>query len=165
MGKRYIVTLSEEEREKLQSLINKGQTQGYRIRHAQILLALDEKQTKQNWTNDEIRKAYRVNPSTISELAKRFVEEGLEAALGRKEQARRRHKIDGQVEAHIVAIACSEAPEGCERWTLMLIADKLVEQGVVDSISATAVGYTLKKMKLSPGRKSSGAFPKQAQNL
>ena len=80
-----------------------------------------------------------------ADIAKRFVTGGLEAALGRKEQANRHKKIDGRVEAHIIAIACSEAPEGRERWTLQLIADELVRLGVVDSISDTAVMETLKK--------------------
>ena len=97
-------------------------------------------------------------PHTISQIAKRFVTGGVEAALGPKEQANRHKKIDGRVEAHIIAIACSQAPEGRERWTLQLIADELVRLGVVGSISDTAVMETLKKTSLrngafqSPGR-------------
>lgn len=106
----------------------------------------------------------RVNACTVSEIAKRFVEEGIESALSRKEQANRPRKIDGKVEAHIVAIACSEAPEGRERWTLQLIADELVRLGVVESLSATAVGTTLKKTKSSPGKKRNGASPSRARN-
>lgn len=111
------------------------------------MLALDEKRTERNWTNDEISKAYRVNRSTISAITRRFVTEGIEAALGRKEQINRRRKIDSLVEAHILAIVSSQAPEGRERWTLRLIADELVRLGVVKNISNTTVGVTLKKLK------------------
>ena len=89
----------------------------------------------------------------------------MEVALGRKEQANRHKKIDGRVEAHIIAIACSEAPEGRERWTLQLIADELVRLGVVDSISDTAVMETPKKANLSLGKKRSGASQNQGRSL
>ena len=139
-------------------------TQGYRIRHAQILLKLDEIPENQKWTYEAIREAYGGTPYTISQIAKRFVTEGLEAALGRKEQQNRHRKVDGKVEARIIAIACSDAPEGRDHWTLQMIADELVRLGVVDSISDTAVMNTLKKTNLSPGRKKNGASRKQGQN-
>ena len=105
-------------------------------------------------------------PHTISQIAKRFVTGGVEAALGRKEQANRHKKIDGRVEAHIIAIACSQAPEGRERWTLQLIADELVRLGVVGSISDTAVIMeTLKKTNLSPGKRRNGAFQSPGRSL
>ena len=90
---------------------------------------------------------------------------GLEAALGRKEQINRHRKVDGTVEAHMIAIACSEAPEGRERWTLQLIADELVRLGVVESISPTAVMNTLKKTNLNHGKRRNGVFQKLEQNL
>lgn len=99
-------------------------------------------------------------PHTISQIAKRFVTGGVEAALGRKEQANRHKKIDGRVEAHIIAISCSQAPEGRERWTLQLIADELVRLGVVGSISDTAVMETLKKNELKPWQKKEWCIPK-----
>ena len=145
MNHKYIVTLTEEERQELRALVQKGQTQGYRIKHAQILLKLDERPENQGWTYEKIKAAYHATPHTISQIAKRFVTGGVEAALGRKEQANRHKKIDGRVEAHIIAIACSQAPEGRERWTLQLIADELVRLGVVGSISDTAVMEILKK--------------------
>ena len=145
MNHKYIVQLTEEERQELETLVQRGKTQGYRIKHAQILLKLDEIPENQEWTYDKIKEAYHAAPHTISQIAKRFVTGGLEAALGQKEQANRHKKIDGRVEAHIIAIACSEAPEGRERWTLQLIADELVRLGVVDSILDTAVMETLKK--------------------
>ena len=163
MNVKYVVELRTEEQEELEEMIRAGKTEGYRIRHAQVLLALDRKEGK-NWEYEEIRKAYRTNPSTITEIAKRFVMEGLEAAVGRKEQQNRRRKVDGEVEARIVTIACSEAPEGRERWTLQLIADELVRLGVVESISDTAVMEALKKTNLSLGRRKNGVSPSREQS-
>lgn len=165
MSKKYVVELSDAEREELNNLVNKGKTQGYRIKHAQILLALDRKQVNLSWPYQEISKAYRVNQATITQIAKRFVENGVEAALGRKEQVNRHRKIDGKVEAHIVAITCSEPPKGREHWTLQLIADELVRLQIIDSISDTAVLNTLKKTNSNLGRRKNGVFQKQEQNL
>ena len=165
MSKKYVVTLNKEEREQLNALIQKGKTQGYRIKHAQILLKLDDMPENNGWTYDRIKEAYRVTPHTISKIAERFVCGGLEAALGRKEQENRHRKIDGEVEARIIAIACSEAPEGRERWTLQLIADELVRLSVVESISDTAVMNTLKKTNLSLGRRKNGVFLNRGRSL
>jgi len=165
MNHKYIVTLSAEERETLRTLVEKGHTQGYRIKHAQILLKLDDIPENQEWTYDRIKEAYHATPHTICQIAKRFVIGGLEAALGRKEQANRHKKADGRVEAHIIAIACSEAPERRERWTLQLIADELVRLGVVKSISDTAVMNTLKKTNLSLGKRKNGVSQNQGQSL
>ena len=102
---------------------------------------------------------------TVSGVAKRYVLEGMEAALGRKEQENRHRKIDGDVEAQIVAIACSEAPEGRERWTLQLIADEVVRLGIVESLSHTAVADTLKKTNFSLGVRKSGVYLSRERNL
>ena len=149
----------------LQELIGKGRTQAYRIKHAQILLKLDEIPENQEWTYDKIKEAYHATPHTICQIAKRFVTGGVEAALGRKEQQNRHKKVDGRVEAHIIAIACSEAPEGREGWTLQLIADELVRLGVVDSITDTTVMDTLKKTNLSLGKRRNGVSPSRGRNL
>ena len=162
---KYIVTLSDEERNMLQELIAKGRTQGYRIKHARSLLKLDEIPETREWTYDKIREAYHATPHTICQIAKRFVTGGVESALGRKEQVNRHKKVDGRVEAHIIAIACSEAPEGRERWTLQLIADELVRLGIVDSISGTTVMETLKKTNLSLGKRKNGVSLNQGRNL
>ena len=105
----------------LQDLITKGRTQGYRIKHAQILLKLDEIPENREWTYAKIQEAYHAALHTICQIAKRLVTGGVKAALGRTEQANRHKKVDGRIEAHIIAIACSEAPEGRERWALQLI--------------------------------------------
>ena len=165
MNHKYIVILTDEERNMLQEVIAKGRTQGYRIKHAQILLKLEEIPENREWAYDKIREAYHATPHTICQIAKRFVTGGVEAALGRKEQVNRHKKVDGRVEAHIIAIACSEAPEGRERWTLQLSADELVRLGVVESISDTAVMDTLKKTNLSLGKRRNGASPSRGRNL
>ena len=165
MNHKYIVTLTEDERQELRELIQRGKTQGYRIKHAQILLKLDEIPENESWTYQRIGAAYGGTPHTICQVAKRFVSGGLETALGRKEQENRRRKVDGNVEARIVAIACSEPPEGRERWTLQLIADELVGLEVVESISDTTVLNTLKKTNSSLGGKRNGAFQSLARSL
>lgn len=164
MAKKYYVNLTVAERADLKAMIQHGNTQGYRIKHAQILLKLDEIPENAGWTIVRIGEAYSANPSTITGLAKRFVEEGLEAALGRKEQENRHRKIDGTAEATIIAIACSEVPEGRERWTLQMIVDELVRLEVVESISDTAICNVLKKTNSNRGRKKSGVFQSRARS-
>ncbi len=149
--RKYHVTLTDEEYEKLIGLTRKGTASAQKIRHAEILLKLDENHNEKPWAVKKIVDAYHTNCTTVCAVAQRFVEEGLESALNRKKQLNRHHKITGEVEAHMIAIACSDAPEGRDRWTLQLIADKMVELKVVDSISATAVGTTLKKTNSNRG--------------
>ena len=108
MNQKHTVTLTTEERVFLEELIAKGKTQGYRIRHAQILLKLAEIPENRKWTHADIQEAYGATPYTISQIAKRFVTQGMEATLGRKEQQNRHRKVDGTVETHMIAIACSE---------------------------------------------------------
>jgi len=147
---KYKVTLTEIEREELQKLIQKG-GKGYRIRHAQILLKLDERAENKEWTYDRIKEAYGAVHDTIAGVAKRFVFEGVESALGRKKQENYHRKVTGEVEARMCAIACSEAPAGRSRWTMQMIADELIRLEVVDYITDSAVCETLKKTKLSRG--------------
>jgi transposase len=155
---KYRVTLTEEERDVLERLIQKGETAGYRIRHAQILLALDEIPGNETWTDEKIGKAYGAHIRTIGTIRKRFVEEGFEAALERKKRETPPWvKIDGEAEAQIIALVCSEPPEGRVRWTLQLLADKVVEMGILDSISDHGIGDLLKKTKLSHGCRRNGA--------
>ena len=147
---RYEVTLTEEETKELKAIIQKG-GKGYRIRHAQILLKLDRRPENESWTYDRIKEAYGAAYSTIAGVAKRFVTEGLEAALGRKKQVNRHRKVTGEVEARICAIACSDPPEGTSRWTMQAIADELVRLEIVDSISDTTVCKVMKKTNSSRG--------------
>jgi hypothetical protein len=156
---KYRVTLTGEEREALKKLIQKGHTAGYRIRHAQILLALDEIPANESRTDRTIAAAYRSNMRSIGNLRKRFVEEGFDAAVERK---RRLYppviKIDGEAEAKIVTLACSEPPEGRSRWSLRLLADQAVALGILDSISDNGIRNLLKKTTLNPGCRKNGVF-------
>jgi hypothetical protein len=159
----YKVTLSNEEREELQTFIQKG-GKGYRIRHAQILLKLDKTPENIDWTYDRITNAYGSVRSTIAGIAKRFVFEGLEAALGRKNHDNYRRKVTGEVEAKLCMIACSDPPDGRSRWTMQMIADELIRLEVVDYITDSTVCEVMKKTKLNRGLISSGAYRKQVQS-
>lgn len=147
---RYKVTLTDEERQGLQILVQKG-GKGYRIKHAQILLKLDERSKNAEWTYERIQAAYSASNGTIAGVAKRFVFEGVEAALGRKKQENYHRKVTGEVEARICAIACSDPPEGYSRWTMKAIANELIRLEVVDYISDSTICETMKKTKLSHG--------------
>ena len=161
---RYKVTLTEEETQQLKAIIRKG-GKGYRIRHAQILLKLDEKPENKSWTYDRIKEAFVASHSTTANIAKRFVMEGLDAALERKKQQNRRRKVTGEVEAHICAIACSEPPEGAGHWTMQAIADELIRLEVVDYITDTTVCNVMKKMRSNRGSLMNGAFQEQMRSL
>ena len=147
---RYVVSLTDEERQELKSLVQKG-GKGYRVRHAQILLKLDQRPENKAWTYDRIKDAYGASRSTIAGVAKRFVMEGMETALGRKEQKNRYRKVTGDVEARICTIACSEPPQGVSRWTMQAIADELIRLEVVDYITDSTICEVMKKTKSNHG--------------
>jgi transposase len=150
--KMYRVKLTAEERERLQELLSKGTAAARTLTHARILLKADEGVVGPRLTDDEIAEALEVNRSTVERVRIRCVEEGFEAAL-RPRPSRQVHprKLDGIQEAHLVAVACSPAPKGRARWSLRLLADKLVELEIVDDISHETVRQTLKKTNSSRG--------------
>jgi transposase len=153
---KYKIILTEEERVVLLEIVNKGKRRQITRLHSQILLNIDQK-TAGKATDVEIAKILNTSVDTIERTRKKFVEEGLEAAINRKKQINRKaRKLDGVKEANLIKIACSEAPEGASRWTLQLLADKLVELDIVDSIAKETVRRSLKKTNLSHGLKSSG---------
>lgn len=156
--KKYIVRLTDKEREQLKELITKGKAAAHKIRHANILLKADADGPK--WTDEEIAEAFSVNVKTVSAVRERFVEKGMDAAINRKRQERppRYPKLDGKAEAHILALSCSKPPEGCARWTLRLLADKAVELEIVDSVSYETIRRTLKKTSLSLTCGKDGSF-------
>jgi transposase len=160
MVRRYVVSLNPEERESLLRLIGVGKGAARKLAHARILLKADEA-VGPRVTDEEIATALEVSDDTVARVRRRFVEEGLEAALERKPAARppRERVIDGAAEAKLVALCCGAAPEGRARWTLQLLADKLVELEIVESVSYETVRQTLKKTNSSPGSSGSGAFP------
>jgi hypothetical protein len=161
---KYWVRLTDEEREELNKLIQKG-GKGYRIKHAQILLKLDQRIENAGWTYELIKSAYNTSGGTIAGVAKRFVLEGTDAALGRKKQENYRRKVTGGIEAKICTIACSAPPEGRSRWTMQMIADELIRLEAVDYITDTTVCEVMKKTKLSRGKLKNGASPKPALSL
>ena len=145
--KKYIITLSEDERKSLSDLTSKGKQKSQKILNALILLACDEgeHQTERS-TNEEIARVLHISMRKIDRVKKRFVEGGIDAALYRKKGTRiYAKKTDGDFEAHLVALSCSEPPEGFARWSLRLLADKVVELGYIDSISHETVRRILKK--------------------
>ena len=143
---KYIVKLEKEEREHLLSLISKGKTAARKQIHARILLEADNSSESQK-TDEEIASLLHVGLCTVRRVRKACVLEGIEAALERKSHSRHRpRKIQGEEEAHLIALCCSDAPEGRNRWTLKLLADKLVSMELLDSISPQTVGRALKKM-------------------
>ena len=151
-AKKYRVRLSEEEREELKGLVTRGRAAAYKQTHARILLLCDESQGKGAMRDEDIARSLQIGMATVGRVRQRCVEEGVEAALGRKEQLKRREKrLDGAGEAQLIALACGEPPEGRASWTLKLLADRLVEREIVERISAETVRQTLKKTNSSPG--------------
>ena len=150
--KKYRVKLTEAERDYLKQLISKGKASVRKITHAQVLIHADETLNEGSLKDTDIAKAIHISRLTVERVRKRFVEEGIESALNPKVQVRRRaKKLDGEAEAFLVATACSKAPEGYKDWTLNLLADRLVECEIVESITGKTVRQTLKKTNLNRG--------------
>ena len=155
---KYIVKLNKEERQNLLSLIKKGKAAAYKLTHARILLEADEaEKTRKKKTDIEIAGLLYTSAKTVKRIRKRFVEEGMEIALSRRPHSKTRiPKINGEVEAHLIALSCSSPPEGRSRWTLKLLSDRLVEMKIVDSVSSATVRRAFKKNELkvsSPNRR------------
>ena len=149
--KKYIVELTSEERKQLQQLVKKGKVAGYKIRHAQMLLKADQGNHGPSRPDAQIAEVFAAHVTTVERLRKRFVEQGLDTALERNKRDNYTRKLDGDAEAHLIAIACSKPPAGRSEWSLRLLADRLIELSVVDSISYMTVSRTLKKTNLSRG--------------
>jgi transposase len=151
--KKYKVTLTAEERNSLQELIAAGKAAAKKRLHARVLLKTDESPGGPAWTDARIAEALEVHPSMVERLRERFVEQGLEAALGRKKQDRpsRQRTLDGKAEARLIALACSDPPQGRARWTLRLLADKLIELEIVETVCTETIRRTLKKTNSSRG--------------
>lgn len=155
--KKYIVTLTPEERSYLEKLVKTGKHPAYKVNHARILLLADTVDVDGGWKDEDISKALKISVSTIERVRQKLVELGLEAALNRKKADRSKFcKLDGEAEAHLIALSCSEPPSGREHWTMRMLASLMMELDLVDSISSETVRKTLKKTKLNLGRKSAG---------
>jgi transposase len=152
MKKKYIVTLTEEERQRLQEMLSRGKAAARKLTHARILLKADAPPGGPGWDDERIAEGLEVGRATVERVRKEFVEEGLEAALERRKPRRLyQRKLDGEGEAHLVALACQKPPDGRRRWTLQLLADRMVELEYVDQISYQTVRRTLKKTNSSLG--------------
>ena len=151
-AKRYRVSLTDKEREELAALANKGRGNARRIRRARILLLTDEERPDGGWKDADIVRALGVSPRTVERVREKCVEWGIEAALNHTRPHKTRSKIlDGAAEARLVQLACSAAPDGREQWTLQMLANKLIELEIVETVSRETVRTTLKKMNLSLG--------------
>lgn len=151
-AKRYKVTLTNGEREELTQLVSKGKTNARKITRARILLLADENQEQSGWIDARIAEALGISSRTVERIRQTCVEEGIEAALNHKRPKRTRSKtLDGEAEARLIQLACSKPPDGRERWTLQMLADKLIELEIVETISDETVRTTLKKTNSNPG--------------
>ena len=155
MPKKYVVCLTEAEREHLEKLVRKGKAHARKLLYARLLLKADA--NKDSWTDERIAEALEVSTATVARERRRFCEEGLEVALMPKKPGRpRRRVLDGRAEAHLIALACLDPPEGRERWSMRLLADRMVELGHVESVSYETVRRTLKKTASSHTSSASG---------
>ena len=156
--KKYKVTLTPAEREDLNIIIKKDRVSWRKRIHAHILLRTDESEGQGGWKDVDVAEAYGVGLRTVERIRERFVTKGFAAALQSKaDQENRARKFDGKKEAKLITLACSKAPEGRARWTLQLLADRMVELKYMESISHQAVHTVLKKTKLNLGYTKNGA--------
>ena len=149
MNQKYVIELSKEQRQHLEKITSSGTYPSRQIKHAQILLKSDQ---KAGWSYEQISSAFDVTAVTISKVRKSFVEHGLEAALQRKKPDREyEHALDGEAEAHLIALACSKPPEGREHWSLRLLQNRFVKLGYIESVSHETIRRVLKKTRPNPG--------------
>jgi transposase len=152
MKKKYIVTLTQEERGMLREMVSRGKAAARKLTHARILLKADISEGAPALDDATIAQEVEAGRATVERVRKEFMEEGLDAALERRKPRRQyRRKLDGDGEAHLIALACSKAPEGRSRWTLRLLADRMVALEQVDHLSYETVRAVLKKTSLSLG--------------
>ena len=155
--KRYIVTLTTTEQEQLRAIIARRSSTSEIVKRAFVLLNLDENRAGGRLSDEQIRDHYKVGQRLIERLRSRFVLESFETALQAKKQTRFKEKtFDGRIEAQLIALRCSDAPDGYQKWSLRLLSETLAETGVVESISHETVRQMLKKTNLSRGRSKSG---------
>jgi transposase len=168
MSPRYRVTLTQEERKELEKLTRRGKTHARRFTHARALLLCDAGDNGPAWKVEDVAEALGITSRTIEKLKKRFVEEGFEAALERKQREKppREVTFDGAFEARLIAMACSDVPAGHRRWTIRLLADKAVELNFAESVSHMTVQRVLKKTNLSLTSASTGkSLQKETRHL
>ena len=157
--KKYVVRLNVDEREQLEALIRKGKSPAQRLLKARILLKADVSEAGEGWSDSRIIEALETSPSMVYRVRKQLVEEGFEAVLSRKQRATPAvaRIFDGEKEAKLIALACSQPPKGRARWTLRLLERKVVELHIVDRASDSTIGRALKKTFSSPIADSAGS--------
>ena len=152
MNQKYVVKLTDEQKQHLEKLITSGTSPARMLTRARILLKSDQSKNGPNWSYEEIVEAFDVSEMLIRDVRKRFAEAGFEAALQRKKPDREyEHSLDGEAEAHLIALACSQPPEGQKRWTLRLLKRAMQERMYVQTVSHETIRTTLKKRRLSLG--------------
>jgi hypothetical protein len=152
MNQKYLIKLTAEERQQLEQLLSAGDAPARTLKHAFVLLKSDCSETGPNWPYAKICEAFEVASLTVFNVRKRYSEQGLAAALHRKKPEREYERcLDGEAEAHLIALACGQPPEGQERWTLRLLQKRMVELTYAETVSYETIRTTLKKMSLSLG--------------
>ncbi len=152
MPKKYIVKLKRDERRQLGRLVQNGTGSAKALTHARVLLKADQASGQPGWTDETISAAFDISVATVERVRQRYVRDGWEAAVKRRARSRERaRRLDGQQEAQLIALACSQPPTGHEHWTLRLLADRMVELAYVEALSHETVRQTLKKTNSSPG--------------
>jgi transposase len=152
MNQKYVVKLADEQKQHLEKLITSGTSPARMLTRARILLKSDQSENGPNWSYEKIAEAFDVSEMLIRDVRKRFAEAGFEAALQRKKPDREyEHSLDGEAEAHLIALACSQPPEGQKRWTLRLLKRAMQERMYVQTVSHETIRTTLKKRRLSLG--------------
>jgi len=152
MNQKYLIKLTAEERQQLEQMLTSGIAPVRTITHARILLKSDSSEQGPNWSYGQICKALDIAPLTVANVRKRFAEEGFSEALCRKKPEREyEHCLDGEAEAHLIAMVCGKPPEGKDRWTLRLLQKRMVELSYAETVSHETIRTTLKKMSLSLG--------------
>lgn len=163
MAPRYRVTLTEQERSELEAMTKRGVSHAKRVIYARALLLVDTGPAGPSWSTENIIKALGIGERSLDHLKQRFVEGGISAALERKQREKppREVKFDGTFEARLLALACSDAPEGHSRWTIRLLAEKVVELDYTDFVSPMSIQRTLKKTNFSLTAANTGKFPRK----
>jgi hypothetical protein len=152
MNQKYLIKLTIEERQQLEQMLSSGITPARTIMHAHILLKSDCSEEGANWSYSKTCEAFNVAPLTVANVRKRYIQEGLAGALNRKRPERNYERcLDGDAEAHLIALVCGKPPEGKDRWTLRLLQKQMVELSYAETVSHETIRTTLKKRRLSLG--------------
>jgi transposase len=151
--KKNSIELTQEQRSQLCDVIKKGSAKARKIQHAQILLKIDSGKDGPNWSDGQVKEAFEVSPSTIWRMRQRFLEQGIDDALNRRPQPERpeKRKVTGKQEAQLIALACTQAPTGNQRWTVRLLTKTAIELEIVEEVGRETIRLVLKKMNLNLG--------------